>query len=148
MKGAKPLMETGRISRIRGAPLFKGGTFNHLLPSLVRLVCNQMDVEDTTDDAKKRFMGDIMMLVFKEMKVSLLPWSTVQEGSDSKWAEWNSFIMVAGSRNESLKSRVCQCPYTLVDDELTIRGSQAGASSQVTDVMETWSLSSLPLTSM
>ena len=80
--------------------------------------------------------------------MSLLPWSTVQQGSDSKWVEWNSFIMVAGSRNECLKSCICQHPYTLVDDELMIGGSQAGASSQVTEVMETWSPSSLPLTSM
>ena len=43
VKGTKPLMETGRISQIRGAPLFKGGTFNHLLPSLIQLVCDQME---------------------------------------------------------------------------------------------------------
>ena len=54
-KGSKPPTPTGRPSKPTGAPLLQGGAFNKLLPSFIKLLCQQMAVEQPTEAIIEEF---------------------------------------------------------------------------------------------
>ena len=77
-----------------GTPLFHGGSFNCILPSLIQMVCNQVGITNLSVDKKKAFVGDTAINVFSHLKIMLLPWSNTQSSSNSAYSIVNSPLPV------------------------------------------------------
>ena len=128
-KGSKATTPTGRPAKISGPPLFEGGTFNLLLPSLIELVCSQIDVADATPNSQMQFVSEIASIVLREMDVSLLPWEKRgEEGNVTRWAQWDSWRLIAGSQPRAAGHRQQQ-PIIFISDDESDGGAGPSSSS-------------------
>ncbi len=100
-----------------GAPLFKGGSFNRILQSLIQMVCNQITHALPSDEEKKAFVGDTAVNVFNHLRITVLPWSDAQLGSDSAGAVFNSWITIATSSQPPPSSSQKRRRITIISDD-------------------------------
>ena len=108
---------SGRPRIMSGAPLFKGGSFNRILQSLIQMVCNQISYANPSDEEKKAFVGDTAVTVFNHFRITVLPWSDAQSGSDSANAVFNSWITIASSSQPSSSSSHKKTHLTIISDD-------------------------------
>lgn len=131
VKANKAPTISGRPRIMMGAPLFRGGAFNHILPALVHMVCDQMSLANPSDNEKQAFVGDTATQVLNHLRITLLPWSDVQSGSDSAYSVFNSWITIATSRQSTLPSASRPrhpCNVIIVSDDETWDETESGVS--------------------
>ena len=126
-KANKGPTRSGRPRVMKGAPLFQGGSFNRILPALIQMVCSQMSLANPSELEKKAFIGDTAINVFNHLRITILPWSDAESGSDSSWSVFNSWVTIATS--SSTRSR--KVINIITDDEMEVDlVPEAGPSSQ------------------
>ena len=108
---------SGRPRIMSGAPLFKGGSFNRILQSLIQMVCSQITYANPSDEEKKAFVGDTAVNVFNHLRITVLPWSDAQSGSDSAPAIFNSWITIASSSQPPSSSSHKKTHVTIISDD-------------------------------
>ena len=113
-KGPTP---SGRPRIMSGAPLFKGGSFNRILQSLIQMVCKQMSHANPSDKEKKAFISDTTTNVFNHLQITILPWSDAQSGSDSASTVFNSWITIATSSQPPPSSSQMSRHITIISDD-------------------------------
>jgi hypothetical protein len=149
-KANKGPTRSGRARTMTGAPLFQGGSFNRILPALIQMVCNQMSLANPSELEKKAFVGDTAINVFNHLRITILPWSDAQSGSDSSWSVFNSWITIATS-SQSSTTRPHSHQVTIIsDDEMDIDlaagpSLQHTTSHQPPPFVDSWIPSSLSL---